>query len=269
MDATIANSRLPIVTLHHAGSCFGAASATRYNTVEIGEYGDEIGPNRPEHNAKQGDHHQHGNTQRLLVDLLQRNCRLFLRFSPFSPSLTICWRRASARRQAIRRGNARPRKTVWYSRFHSITAARFQSSDRPDAGWYRSSRWPSVPSARQAHRENGDGEKTQAVRLYYHASSRHIGHTSTAISSRLRKITNCPSTSSIRFSGDSSETTDQKFSGSSARLTRTICRRQWLVSCGNIKVAYRHTVFFQHLPAQTKHQPEQRQFYCCMPTAVR
>lgn len=82
--------------------------------------------------------------------------------------------------------------------------------------------------------------------------SRHIGQTSTAISSKLKKITNCPSASSIRFSGDSSEITDQKFSGSSARLTRTICRRQWLVNCAGILKWLTATPFFsstfQHRP---------------------
>ena len=54
------------------------------NTVEIGEHGDQIGPNRPEQHGKQRNHHQHRNTQRLLVNLLQGNRRFFLGFGPFS-----------------------------------------------------------------------------------------------------------------------------------------------------------------------------------------
>ena len=82
--------------------------------------------------------------------------------------------------------------------------------------------------------------------------SRHIGHTSRVISRRLRKITTCPSTSSIRCSGESSATTDQKCSGSSARLMRTIWRRQWLVNfagmpkCRMATPSFSST--FQHRP---------------------
>ena len=36
----------------------------------------------------------------------------------------------------------------------------------------------------------------------------------------------------------------------------------------HIKVAHRHTVFFQHLPAQAKHQPEQRQLLAIGPQQI-
>ena len=82
--------------------------------------------------------------------------------------------------------------------------------------------------------------------------SRHIGHTRKAISSRLKKIIACPSTSSIRCSGESSATTDQKWIGSNARLMRTICRRQWLVCCSGMPKRRTATPFFsstfQHRP---------------------
>ena len=55
------------------------------NAVEIAEHGDQIRPNGPEQDPKQGNHHQHGDTQRLLVNLLQRDGRLFLRLCALRP----------------------------------------------------------------------------------------------------------------------------------------------------------------------------------------
>lgn len=89
--------------------------------------------------------------------------------------------------------------------------------------------------------------------------SRHIGQTSTAISSKLKKITNCPSASSIRFSGDSSEITDQKFSGSSAADANNLPPPVAGQLRRHIKVVDRDAVLFQHFPAQAKHQPEHSQ----------
>ena len=53
------------------------------DAVQIAEHGDQIGPNCPEHDTKQRKHQQHGNTQRLLVNLLQCNGGFFRRFSTF------------------------------------------------------------------------------------------------------------------------------------------------------------------------------------------
>ncbi|MNP48231.1 hypothetical protein D3C76_1423360 [compost metagenome] len=36
----------------------------------------------------------------------------------------------------------------------------------------------------------------------------------------------------------------------------------------HIEVAHRHAVFFQHFPAQTEHQPEQRQFFAERPQQI-
>ena len=58
------------------------------NAVEIAEHGDQPRPNCPEHDTEQPKHQQHGNTQRLLVNLLQRNGGFFWRLAPSAPYLS-------------------------------------------------------------------------------------------------------------------------------------------------------------------------------------
>ncbi len=58
------------------------------DAVEIGENGDQIRPNRPEHDREQRDHHQHGDAQRLLVNLLEGDSRLLLRLGTFSGTVS-------------------------------------------------------------------------------------------------------------------------------------------------------------------------------------
>ncbi len=90
------------------------------NAVEIAEHGDQPDQIAPEHNTEQRKHQQHGNTQRLLVNLLQRNGGFFRRFGTFcalSPDSADAPVHAGRYAAPLRL----PRNTVWYSRFQMIT----------------------------------------------------------------------------------------------------------------------------------------------------
>ena len=117
------------------------------NAVEVGENGDQIRPNRPEHHCEQRDHHQHGDAQRLLVDLLESDSWLFLRLGAFRPFLhqMLTARQRAAPRYAAppRSGRAAPSGTAGS---RSSPDTRSRSSVPPDAASCRSSRLPSAPS---------------------------------------------------------------------------------------------------------------------------
>ncbi len=72
------------------------------------------------------------------------------------------------------------------------------------------------------------------------APARHSACTSSVMTSRLGKSNRLPSTSSIRFSGDSSARTDQKCeTGSNARLMRT---QSATPVAGQLRPAYQNGV---------------------------
>ena len=135
------------------------------NAVEIGENGDQIRPNRPEHDREQRDHHQHGDAQRLLVDLLESDSRLLLRLGAFR---TLLHQMLTARQRPA------PGDT---SRRHAQTAQHGLVQQVPDhhqihgldPASRQAQRGVEVTGRRQHHqgyrdnRQHGDRQQAQAV----------------------------------------------------------------------------------------------------------
>ena len=138
------------------------------NAVEVGENGDQIRPNRPEHHCEQRDHHQHGDAQRLLVDLLESDSWLFLRlgaFRPFLHQMLTARQRAAPgdtpRRHAQAAQHGLVQQVPDHHQIHGLDPASRQTQRRVE-----------VAGCRQHHqghrndRQHRDRQQAQAVRLF-------------------------------------------------------------------------------------------------------
>ncbi len=241
------------------------------NTVEIGENGNKIGPDRPEHHRKQGDHHQHGDAQRLLVNLLQRDGRLFLRLRALGPFFHLMLTTRDG--AAIGDAAGRHAQAAQHGLIEQVPDDHQIDRFNPASG--QAQRGIEVARCRQHHqrqrndRQHGHGGQTNIVGLFItpavatHRPHQDRNQQQVQQDDQLAQhVIHQMQRGKLR--DNRPEVQRQQRQADAHDLTTPVAGQlRW-----HVEMTHRHAVFFQYLPAQAKHQPEQRQFFTERPQQI-
>ncbi len=234
------------------------------NAVEVSKHGDQIGPYCPEDDAKQRHHHQHGNTQRLLVNLLKGDGRLLLRLRALGPLFHQIL--PTGQRTAVGDASRRHAKPAQHRLVEQVPNNHQIDGFNPAAG--EAQRGVEVAGRRQHHqrhrhnREYRHGQQAQGMGLFIApAVAAHRPHQN-AYYQQIQEDHNLPGDvvhqMQRRQLGDHRpEVQRQQRQTDADNLTTPVAgqlRR-------HREVGDRDAVFLQHLPAHAEYQPEERQLF--------